>query len=41
MFLAELGPGANIGKHYHPRDTFAYILDGTMLLRLKAANRSR
>jgi quercetin dioxygenase-like cupin family protein len=41
MFLAELGPGANMGKHYHPRDTFAYILDGTMLLRLKAANRSR
>jgi hypothetical protein len=25
MFLAELGPGANMGKHYHPGDAFAYI----------------
>jgi quercetin dioxygenase-like cupin family protein len=34
MFLAELGPGANMGKHYHPGDAFAYILDGTMLLEI-------
>src|SRR5437899_10579280 len=27
MFLAELGPGANMGKHYHPGDAFAYILE--------------
>ena len=32
MFLAELAPGANMGKHYHPGDAFAYILEGTMLL---------
>lgn len=35
IFLAELGPGANIGKHYHPGDAFAYILDGTMLLEIE------
>jgi quercetin dioxygenase-like cupin family protein len=35
MFLAELGPGANMGKHYHPGDAFAYILDGTMLLEIE------
>ena len=29
MFLAELAPGANMGKHYHPGDAFAYILEGT------------
>jgi quercetin dioxygenase-like cupin family protein len=34
MFLAELAPGANMGKHYHPGDAFAYILDGTMLLEI-------
>jgi quercetin dioxygenase-like cupin family protein len=34
MFLAELGPGANMGKHYHPGDAFAYILEGTMLLEI-------
>jgi quercetin dioxygenase-like cupin family protein len=34
VFLAELGPGANVGKHYHPGDAFAYILDGTMLLEI-------
>jgi quercetin dioxygenase-like cupin family protein len=35
VFLAELGPGANMGKHYHPGDAFAYILDGTMLLEIE------
>ena len=30
MFLAGLGPGANMGKHYHPGD----ILEGTMLLEI-------
>jgi len=34
MFLAELAPGANMGKHYHPGDAFAYILEGTMLLEI-------
>jgi quercetin dioxygenase-like cupin family protein len=34
MFLAELAPGANIGKHYHPSDAFAYTLYGTMLLEI-------
>jgi quercetin dioxygenase-like cupin family protein len=34
MFLAELGAGANMGKHYHPGDAFAYILEGTMLLEI-------
>jgi quercetin dioxygenase-like cupin family protein len=39
MFLAELGPGANMGKHYHPGDAFAYILEGTSYSRLLAASR--
>jgi quercetin dioxygenase-like cupin family protein len=34
MFLAELAPGANMGKHYHNGDAFAYILEGTMLLEI-------
>jgi quercetin dioxygenase-like cupin family protein len=34
MFLAELAPGTNMGKHYHPGDAFAYILEGTMLLEI-------
>ena len=34
IFLAELAPGANVGKHYHPGDAFAYILAGTMLLEI-------
>jgi len=34
MCLAELAPGANMGKHYHPGDAFAYILEGTMLLEI-------
>jgi quercetin dioxygenase-like cupin family protein len=34
MFLAELAPGANMGKHFHPGDAFAYILEGTMLLEI-------
>ena len=32
IFLAEMGPGTNMGKHYHPGDAFAYILEGTMQL---------
>jgi len=32
--LAVLAPGANMGKHYHPGDAFAYILEGTMLLEI-------
>jgi quercetin dioxygenase-like cupin family protein len=34
LFLAELGPGANMGKHYHPGDAFAYILEKPMLLEI-------
>jgi quercetin dioxygenase-like cupin family protein len=34
IFLAEFAPGANMGKHYHPGDAFAYILEGTMLLEI-------
>src|SRR6266568_3570692 len=34
IFLAELAPGANMGKLYHPGDAFAYILEGTMLLEI-------
>ena len=34
IFLAELAPGANMGKHYHPGDAFAYILEGSMLLEI-------
>jgi quercetin dioxygenase-like cupin family protein len=34
MFLAELAPGASMGKHYHPGDAFAYIVEGTMLLEI-------
>jgi quercetin dioxygenase-like cupin family protein len=34
IFLAELAPGANMGKHYHPGDAFAYVLEGTMLLEI-------
>jgi len=29
MFLAELAPGANMGKHYHPG--FAYVLEGEIV----------
>lgn len=32
MFIAEMGPGTNMGKHYHPGDAFAYVLEGTMQL---------
>ena len=34
IVVAELAPGANMGKHYHPGDAFAYILEGTMLLEI-------
>jgi len=26
----ELAPGADTGKHYHPGDTFAYVLEGSL-----------
>ena len=35
IFMAELAPGANVGKHYHPGDAFAYILEGTMILEIE------
>jgi quercetin dioxygenase-like cupin family protein len=35
MFLAELGPGANMGKHYHPTSS-----RGRCCSRLSGRNRS-
>jgi quercetin dioxygenase-like cupin family protein len=35
IFLVELAPGAAVGKHYHPGDAFAYILEGSMMLELE------
>jgi len=32
MYMAELPPGAAAGKHTHPGEEFAYILDGTLTL---------
>ena len=32
MYVAELPPGAAAGKHTHPGEEFAYILDGTLTL---------
>ncbi len=34
IFLVELAPGAAVGRHYHPGDAFAYILEGSMVLEL-------
>jgi quercetin dioxygenase-like cupin family protein len=34
LFMAALAPGASMGKHYHPGDAFAYVLEGTMLLEI-------
>ena len=30
--LVEIAPGAAVGRHYHPGDAFAYILEGSMIL---------
>jgi len=35
IFLIELAPGAAVGRHYHPGDAFAYILEGSMVLELE------
>jgi len=32
MYIAELPPGAAAGKHTHPGEEFAYILDGALTL---------
>jgi quercetin dioxygenase-like cupin family protein len=32
IFLADPAPGAAVGKHYHPGDAFAYILEGSMAI---------
>jgi len=32
MYIAELPPGAAAGKHTHPGEEFAYVLDGTLTL---------
>src|SRR5947209_19508140 len=34
MFLAELAPGANMGKHYHPGDAFGDVREAPMLLEI-------
>jgi hypothetical protein len=41
MFLAELAPGANMGKQYHPGDAFAYILGRSWASRIAGALASR
>ena len=32
MYVAELPPGAAAGKHTHPGEEFAYVLDGALTL---------
>ena len=32
VYIAELGPGAAAGKHFHPGPEFAYVLDGALTL---------
>jgi quercetin dioxygenase-like cupin family protein len=32
VYRNEFAPGASGGKHRHPVDTFAYVLDGTLTL---------
>lgn len=31
-WVAEAAPGATSGRHYHPYDEFAYVLDGVFVL---------
>jgi quercetin dioxygenase-like cupin family protein len=30
MYITEIGPGVDAGRHYHHGHTFVYILDGTI-----------
>ena len=30
ILLVEMAPGATSGKHYHPADTFVYVLGGSI-----------
>ena len=39
-FSAQPSRLPDMGKHYHPGDAFAYILEGTMLLEIVERNRS-
>jgi quercetin dioxygenase-like cupin family protein len=32
LFLVEIAPGGAVGKHFHPGDAFAYIVEGVMTL---------
>ena len=32
MYMAELAPGAAAGKHTHPGEEFAYVLDGMLTI---------
>jgi len=34
MFLAEIAPGAESGRHYHPGTEIAYVLSGTGVMEL-------
>ena len=35
VYIAELGPGAAAGKHFHPGPEFAYVLDGALTLEVQ------
>ncbi|OGP53535.1 MAG: hypothetical protein A2Y65_11985 [Deltaproteobacteria bacterium RBG_13_52_11] len=32
MFLAEIAPGGELGRHYHPGPEFFYILEGALTI---------
>lgn len=32
VYVADLAPGVVVGKHYHPGNDFAYILEGSVIL---------
>jgi quercetin dioxygenase-like cupin family protein len=34
IFFVEIAPGGAVGKHYHPGDAYAYIIEGSMILEL-------
>ena len=35
VYIAELGPGAAAGKHFHPGPEFAYVLEGALTLEVQ------
>jgi len=32
MFRAEIAPGGELGRHYHPGPEFAYVLEGALIV---------